>query len=162
LIWSAAGAARIHIDGQTTVTGSRLDDASVMKHQPKRIARTLLLLVGILGAGTALTACGPLAFGSCTPKAGSTATGTAAVQVVSDPNTIGTYKPENVTIHSGESVTWSWQDQGNQHSVTADDGSYDSCLQKAGSTFTVAFSKPGTYTYKCSIHSQMTGRITVS
>jgi plastocyanin len=67
-----------------------------------------------------------------------------------------------VTVQAGQSITWTWEDQGNQHSVTADDGSFESCLQNAAFTFTVTFAKPGTYPYHCSIHPSMKGSVTVS
>ncbi len=51
---------------------------------------------------------------------------------------------------------------GNQHSVSADDSSFESCLQGAGSTFTTTFVKAGTYAYHCSIHPQMKGTVTVA
>ena len=122
----------------------------------------MLFLVAVVAIGAALSACGPLALGSCTPKGGSTAPGASTAQVVADPNTVGAYQPANLTIRAGQSVTWKWVDTGNQHSVTADDGGFDSCLKRAGSTFTVTFGKPGTYGYRCSIHPQMIGRITVN
>jgi plastocyanin len=132
-----------------------------MKRFSNRLTQ-LALLVTIALSAAALSACGPFAFGPCTPKGGGNGSATSTVQVVADANKVGTYQPENVTIQSGQSVTWAWQDQSNQHSVTADDGSFDSCLQKAGSSFTVTFAKAGTYGYKCSIHPQMIGRVTVT
>ena len=117
-------------------------------------------LVVVGAAALVLTACGPTVGGdNCTPKAGTAAT---TVRVVSDPQAVGAYDPKTVTIQAGASVEWNWQDQGNPHSVTADDGSFDSCLQNAGHTFVVTFVKPGTYAYHCSIHGQMTGRIVVT
>jgi YD repeat-containing protein len=120
-------------------------------------------LAALAIAGAALSACGlPIGPGNCTPKGGSSEAGTTTVKVVSDPQASGAYQPKAVTVQSGQSVTWSWDDQGNQHSVTAEDGSFDSCLHGNGYSFTVSFAKPGTYSYKCSIHPQMTGRITVT
>jgi plastocyanin len=133
----------------------------VMERHAIRIAGSLLILTGLV-TGTMLSACDPPVLGSCTPKGAGSSTASSTVQVVADPNTVGIYKPDTVTIPAGQSVTWAWADPSNQHSVTADDGTFDSCLQKAGATFTVTFSKPGTYTYKCSIHPHMTGRITVT
>ena len=75
---------------------------------------------------------------------------------------MGAYAPKDISVPAGQAVTWSWQDQGNQHSVTANDGSFDSCLHNAGYAYTVTFTKPGTYAYRCSIHPQMIGRVTVT
>ena len=116
----------------------------------------------MLVAAAALTACsGPFA-GNCTPKGASTGTADTTVTVVSDSQTVGAYAPKDISVPAGQAVTWSWQDQGNQHSVTANDGSFDSCLHNAGYVYTVTFTKPGTYAYRCSIHPQMIGRVTVT
>ena len=89
------------------------------------------------------------------------ATATQLVKVVSDSTTLGTYDPKTATVSAGQAVKWTFQDQSMQHSVTADDGSFDSCLQGAGFTFAVTFAKAGTYAYHCSIHAQMTGAVVV-
>lgn len=41
------------------------------------------------------------------------------------------------------------------HTVTADDGSFDSGTLVGGQSFTFTFTKPGTFAYRCTIHSQM-------
>ncbi len=92
-----------------------------------------------------------------------TATGTAqTVKIVSDPNTVGKFDPGSVSIKAGDSVTWDFQDQGASHTVTADSGSFDSCLQSAGFKFTVTFPTAGDFPYKCTVHSGMTGDVKVS
>jgi plastocyanin len=103
----------------------------------------------------------PIGPGACTTKGGSSGNASTTVKVVSDPSTTGAYQPGDVTVPAGQAVTWTWQDPNNQHSVSADDGTFDSCLQGAGYSFTVSFRKPGSYSYKCSIHPRMTGKITV-
>lgn len=70
------------------------------------------------------------------------------------------FLPREVTIIVGESVTWTHEGR-NPHSVTADDGSFDSsplcpplgpaCLQN-GQTYSRRFTRPGTVTYHCKIH----------
>ncbi|TMD68680.1 MAG: hypothetical protein E6I84_01110 [Chloroflexi bacterium] len=113
-------------------------------------------LVGLTGCSL------PIGAGNCTPKGATTGSAATTVNVVADSQTVGSYQPKTTTVPAGQAVTWTWQDQGNQHSVTADDGSFDSCLHPSGYTFTVTFAKAGTYAYRCSIHSQMTGTITVT
>jgi plastocyanin len=49
-----------------------------------------------------------------------------------------------------------------EHTVTADDGSFDSGPLTGDATFTFTFETPGTYAYHCSIHSSMTGTVTVT
>jgi plastocyanin len=137
--------------------------STVMKSQTwirTRPLPSLLIAAVVVTAG--LTACsGPFA-GNCTPKNGSSGTAATTVNVVSDSQTVGAYAPKDILVPASQAITWSWQDQGNQHSVTANDGSFDSCLHGAGYTFTVTFTKAGTYAYRCSIHPQMIGRVTVT
>jgi plastocyanin len=52
---------------------------------------------------------------------------------------------------------------GTAHHLESDDGTtFDSGVLPAGSVFQATFSAPGTYTYHCSIHSGMTGTVTVN
>ena len=130
-----------------------------MEHQshryPRRVGRILIALVVIVAAGAALSACTSPFAAACSPKGGSSATAASTVKVVSDSQTQGAYQPNPVTVKVGDSVTWTWEDQGNQHSVSADAGSFESCLQSSGYTFTTTFVKAGTYAYHCSIHPNM-------
>jgi plastocyanin len=60
-----------------------------------------------------------------------------------------------VTIHKGGSVTWKWSGTRNRHNVTAiKGGSFHSKTQKKGS-YTHAFTRRGTYTIICTVHSSV-------
>jgi plastocyanin len=61
------------------------------------------------------------------------------------------YRPGSVTINAGDTVTWS-QDGEQPHTVTADDGSFDSGQMAPGETFSMRFDSPGTYRYYCTLH----------
>jgi plastocyanin len=126
--------------------------------------------MGIVAAGSALVlaACGSSGGGggggsSCNPAGGSSSgSGTSVVKVVSDPNTVGKFDPATVTVTAGQSVEWDFADNtGTPHTVTADDGSFDSCSQTSGK-FVVSFSKAGDVKYHCTLHSQMLGTVKVS
>jgi plastocyanin len=125
------------------------------------------MMVAVAGTALVLTACGGSGGdgggSSCTPSGGSTS-GTAAttVKIVSDPNTVGKYDPSSLSVKTGDSVEWDFQDNSAQHSVTDDNSSFDSCLQNAGAKFFVTFSKAGDYKYHCQIHAQMVGEVKVS
>lgn len=93
---------------------------------------------------------------------------TASVDVVDS-----AFQPEGVTVDAGGTVTWS-QSGSLPHSVTADDGSFDShpdcgdgdCMG-AGDTFAHTFDEPGTYAYYCRVHGApggvgMAGTVTVA
>jgi plastocyanin len=135
---------------------------SQFRLHPLRVGRLLIGLVVLVAASAALSACSSPVAAACSPKRASSGPGTTDVKVVSDSQAQGAYQPNPVTVPLGQAVTWTWEDQGNQHSVSADDGSFESCLQGAGSTFTTMFTKPGTYAYHCSIHPKMKGSVTVT
>ncbi len=80
------------------------------------------------------------------------------------------YSPETVTIAVGETVTWTNDGQA-PHTVTADNGSFDSspncpdsietCMQ-TGDTFSHTFDSAGTFSYFCKVHGQsMSGTVVV-
>jgi plastocyanin len=127
--------------------------------------------MAIVAAGSALVlaACGSTSSdtgggSSCSPKGGSTTgTGSQVVKINSDPNTVGRYVPQAVTVTKGQTVQWDWVDNSAQHSVTSDDTTtFDSCLQSSSSKFVVTFNQAGDYKYHCQIHAQMTGDVKVS
>jgi len=71
-----------------------------------------------------------------------------------------TFSPATVTINVGDTVTWNWVGQ-NPHTVTADDGSFDSPQQTSGS-FSHTFNTAGTFEYICEVHGQsMSGTVVV-
>jgi plastocyanin len=88
--------------------------------------------------------------------------GAVEIKVVEDPFTTGTYLPKDATAKVGQTVAWEFADPNNAHSVTADDGSFDSGTQSDGFVFTHVFAKPGTYTYHCSLHTGTLGKVTVT
>jgi plastocyanin len=72
------------------------------------------------------------------------------------------FTPARLTARVGQDVVWSWNDDGVAHTVTADDGSFDSGRMTSG-TYRHAFDQPGEFRYHCQIHpQQMTGTIVVT
>lgn len=70
------------------------------------------------------------------------------------------FDPATVTVPAGATVVW--LNKGKEdHSVTADDRSFDSGLKKTGATFSREFPRPGTYTYHCQPHPWMKGLVEV-
>ena len=128
--------------------------------------------MGIVAAGSALVlaACGSSTSdggggGSpCTPKGGSTSgTASQVVKINPDPNTVGRFSPNNMTVKVGQSIQWVWQDPNVQHTVTSDDTTtFDSCLQSQGYKFIVTFNTAGKIPYHCTIHPLMVGSVTVT
>jgi plastocyanin len=62
-----------------------------------------------------------------------------------------TFDPTEVHVAPGTTVVWTNSSRV-AHTVTADDGSFDSGSVDPDSTFTVAFDTPGTYQYYCEPH----------
>jgi plastocyanin len=61
------------------------------------------------------------------------------------------FQPRELTIPAGASVLW--QHIGNfPHTVTADDGTFNSGTLQNGDTFRRTFNEPGRYPYYCEIH----------
>ena len=101
----------------------------------------------------------------CTVKGNATAavTPTIVSNIVPDPNTVGRFTPNNMTVKVGQSIEWDWQDPNVAHTVTSDDGtSFESCLQNKGYKFVVTFNQAGKIPYHCTIHPLMIGTITVT
>ncbi len=65
-----------------------------------------------------------------------------------------------VHVRAGTTVRWTNGDQ-LQHTVTADDGGFDSGLIDPGKAYERLFDRPGTYAYHCTPHPFMTGQIVV-
>jgi plastocyanin len=71
------------------------------------------------------------------------------------------FSPATLTVDTGTTVTWI--NQGNApHTVTADNGSFDSKTLQPGQSFSHTFQSPETVAYHCEIHRQMTASVTVS
>src|SRR5215204_6330575 len=70
------------------------------------------------------------------------------------------FDPPDVAVEPGSTITWT--NNGDEpHTVTADDGSFDSGRLNPGDSYTVAFGGQGTVTYHCTIHPEMRGSVTV-
>src|ERR1041385_6493622 len=74
-----------------------------------------------------------------------------------------TYQPSVVQVGVGTNVRWTNDDTGilmsTDHTVTADDGSFDSGRIAPGGSFHLRFTRAGTFAYHCQIHSTMHGTI---
>ncbi len=70
------------------------------------------------------------------------------------------FAPQTVTVHVGDTVTWSNSDA-RSHTATADDGSFDTGTIANGTSKSVLFSTAGTFGYHCKIHPDMTASVVV-
>jgi len=72
------------------------------------------------------------------------------------------YDPPEVTVKAGTTVVWDWKGT-DKHSVTADDGSFDSGVKTGkGLRWDHRFDQPGDYPYSCTPHPTMTGTVHVT
>ncbi|MGZ3892459.1 MAG: cupredoxin domain-containing protein [Bacteroidia bacterium] len=116
-----------------------------------------LILLGILSIGTSVF------FYQCqkTPAPASTSTTTPD----QGPNEVYiqnmAFSPTSLYIKANTTVKWTNKD-GTDHTVTSTTGLFDSGKLNNGATYSHQFTSEGTYTYKCTIHSGMTGTITVN
>ncbi len=65
-----------------------------------------------------------------------------------------TFTPNQLSVAAGTTVTWTNAGQ-RPHTVTAEDGSFNSGTLNSGDTFSVNFDTPGTYRYICEFHNGM-------
>ena len=69
-----------------------------------------------------------------------------------------TFTPASVTVMQSGSILWVNNDQ-QVHTVTADDGSFDSGDIPSGGSFGLAFNVVGPHYYHCKYHPEMTGLV---
>ena len=71
------------------------------------------------------------------------------------------FSPQTMTVPVGATVTWTNHDNV-AHTVTSDDNQFKkSPVLTTGERFSANFATAGTYSYFCSIHHRMTGKIIV-
>ncbi len=109
--------------------------------------------------GLALLLLGPL---GAAASPGSTRIAASAARAVEVRNF--TYFPRNITVLAGTTVTWTNFDA-DAHTITADDGSFDSYATgdptSQGESWSHTFNATGTFPYHCAFHPWMLGRVTV-
>jgi plastocyanin len=71
------------------------------------------------------------------------------------------FAPKTIEVEAGGQITWVNNDP-TEHTVTGDVPALRSDSLGTGETFSARIDEPGTYTYQCSIHPEMTARVEVS
>ncbi len=71
------------------------------------------------------------------------------------------FDPADLQVAAGTEVTWT-NDDPESHTVTAEDGSFDSGTMDPGATFSTVVDASGAITYICQIHPSMQGTLTVA
>lgn len=112
--------------------------------------RTALIALAL---ALATAACAAGASGFPAPPPGPPLSGQATV-VLEDL----TFQPDALHITRGTTVIWKWADGSTEHNVVFDD--FASGIQTQG-TYQHTFNEPGEFTYRCSLHADMTGVVAV-
>lgn len=143
-----------------------------MMPTPACVIGVLLVTAGLSGCSGTSTAtkygAGPLpsvtATTTTTGRYSSAPTGSPAGPAASG-STLSikdfSFTPAALTVKSGAKVTVTNNDSAT-HTWTAADKTFDSGDLATGKSFTFTFTKPGTYSYVCSIHAAMHGTVTVT
>ncbi len=71
-----------------------------------------------------------------------------------------TFKPQQVTVKAGDTVTWINHDD-IPHTVTSKTMLFRSKAIDTDDKFSFTFTTPGTFMYFCSLHPHMTGSVVV-
>ena len=71
------------------------------------------------------------------------------------------FNPASLSLTAGATVTWTNSDT-TIHTVTADDGSFNSGNIAIGATYSRVFNTAGIVSYHCTIHPEMTGKVVVT
>ena len=71
-----------------------------------------------------------------------------------------TFSPPTITVAAGTTVKWT-NDDDIPHTVRAVDGSFHSKAMDTSDSYAFTFAKPGVYSYFCSLHPKMVGKVVV-
>lgn len=93
----------------------------------------------------------------------SSAAAPTSAAVASDSVTIHNFAfgPQVVAIKAGTTVHWTNMDT-EAHTVTSDTNAFGSPVLQPGAGYSFTFTKPGTYSYHCTIHPFMKAKVVVS
>jgi len=112
-------------------------------------------LVVLLSAGLALAGCGSSAAKNQNKAANS--------PLVSGVHDVGArnlqFIPPAIQVPAGTTVTWHFDDGSVPHNVTGTGFASPKLLKHT--TWSHRFSSPGSFTYRCTLHANMVGRVVV-
>ena len=127
----------------------------MLRRFPRRVAAGPLILVSLLlSGGCSLLEGGNTNGGAVAPPPPSGAgDGKVVVQGIA-------YNPARIEVPVGQELAWTFSDNGLTHTVTADDGSFDSGRLASGE-FRHTFTTAGEVAYHCEVHDRMKGAVVV-
>jgi plastocyanin len=113
----------------------------------------------VVGLAVVMASCGKSSTSPTESGTSNPANGAAIDIPASDVYGLTNFNPGQVSVVVGSSVSFQNSD-GIEHHPTADDGSWNIDLM-SGAGGSEKFQTPGTYTFHCAIHPNMTGTVTV-
>jgi len=120
-----------------------------------------ILIVAVLATAGCSSSSSPSS--SSAPAATTTPpSGTASVSIPSGARSLTTtaFGANPLVVAVGSTVTWTNNDS-IAHDSVADGGMWNSGILSPGQSFPFKFTTAGTFTYKCTIHPNMVGTVTV-
>ena len=115
-----------------------------------------LLVPAVLAAAIVLAGCG--SGGEDSSGGGAAAAPVTGVTEVAAKD--NRFTPAAIQVPAGSTVTWRFEDGFIPHDVKAD--AFTSGDPQRKGTFAYTFDRPGTYSYRCTVHDGMTGRVVVT
>ena len=70
------------------------------------------------------------------------------------------FNPSSISVAAGTTIKWTNKDAV-AHTVTGNNGVFNSTNLNTNSTFSFTFTSPGNYQYHCALHPSMTATIVV-
>ena len=133
------------------------------------LVAAMIAVMGVSAVeGTPSAAAPPSAAATATPPGQPPADGrktehTIAIQYAPERNRGGGYifAPETLRIRVGDTVTWTNPTYGVDHTITSQDGGWDTAVLHPGGQFSATFQQAGTFTYECSLHPYQAGTVIV-
>ncbi len=118
----------------------------------------ILLLIGLVSVMNSCTksSMSDVTGGTDTQTTGNSAPGTNEVWMKDKE-----FAPSSITVTAGTTITWINKDPV-MHDVTSDSDLFSSGSMQANASFSFKFTTAGTYTYHCTIHPTMTGKVIVN
>ncbi len=92
--------------------------------------------------------------GSITATGGTNSTGSTINYTTRVSIQNSAFTPASVTVMEGGSILWVNSDSEQVHTVTADDGTFDSGDIQPGGSFGLAFTRIGPHPYHCKYHGE--------
>jgi plastocyanin len=127
--------------------------------RPAAVAAALAVLTLAACGGSRPAAAGPDPAATAAP-AGTPAAAPGAVATTSVDIANFAFSPAIVTVRTGAAVTWTNRDE-DAHTVGLNGVAASKPLQ-TGDTYEHTFTRPGTYSYICTIHPTMRGVVVVT